>query len=136
MFRLAVLALGWLIICAQALPLLAQLKISASQAAVRASDTGTALEAADAARALEPWAASPYLQLALVEEQSGEIRSALAFIHDAIRRDRSDWRLWLVAARLQVKAGRPDAARTSVARVEALNPRSPLLAPLYRVLSP
>ncbi len=134
--RLVGLALAWLILCAQALPLLAQLKISSSQAAVRAADTDAALGAARAARALEPWAASPYLQLALVEEQSGDVRSALGFIHAAIRRDRSDWRVWLVAARLEVKAGRSDEARASVAHVRALNPRSPLLQPLYRDLSP
>ena len=132
----AALVLGWLVICAQALPLFAQLKIGESQAAVRSSQTSRALAAARAARALEPWAASPYLQLALVEEQAGSFATALASIDAAIRRDTTDWRLWLVKARLQVKAGRLNEARASLGRVHALNPRSPLLAPLYRFLSP
>jgi hypothetical protein len=136
MLLVTALVLGWLVICAQALPLLAQLKISQSQAAVRHSDITGAFSAARAARALEPWAASPYLQLALVQEQSGNVRLALASIDKAIARDDTDWRLWLVAARLQMKAGRPGKARASVAHIRQLNPRSPLLAPLYRALSP
>jgi hypothetical protein len=134
--RVAALALGWLVVCAQALPLFAQLKISDSQAASRSEDVSSALTAARAARALEPWAASPYLQLALVQEQAGDVRAALASIGRAIHRDHTDWRLWLVDARLQMKAGRPDEARASVARIRTLHPRSPLLAPLYRFLSP
>jgi hypothetical protein len=136
MLLVTALVLGWLVICAQALPLLTQLKISQSQAAVRRSDIAGAFSAARAARALEPWAASPYLQLALVQEQSGNVRLALASIDKAIARDDTDWRLWLVAARLQMKAGRPGKARASVAHIRQLNPRSPLLAPLYRALSP
>ncbi len=136
MLLVTALVLGWLVICAQALPLLAQLKISQSQAAVRHSDITGAFSTARAARALEPWAASPYLQLALVQEQSGNVRLALASIDKAIARDDTDWRLWLVAARLQMKAGRAGEARASVARIRQLNPRSPLLTPLYRALSP
>ena len=87
-----------------------------------------ALSAADEAHTLEPWAASPYLQLALLEEQSGDLRRLAARIGQAIDRDRSDWRLWLVSARIDVKAGFIGEARRSLARARALNPRSPLFA--------
>ena len=130
------LVLGWLVICAEALPLLTHLKINQSQAAVRRADLEAALADARAARALEPWAAEPYLQLALVEEQSGDVPTALAHIHRALARDGTDWRLWLVAARLQMKSGQIDDAKASVTRVRQLNPRSPALASLYRFLSP
>ena len=131
--RVAALVFGWLVVCAQALPLFTQLKISDSQAAVRAVDTSAALSAARAARALEPWAASPYLQLALVQEQAGDLEAAHASIEQAIRRDDTDWRIWLVAARLEAKAGQLDEMQKSVARIQALSPRSPLLAPLFRL---
>jgi O-antigen ligase len=131
----AALAFGWLLICAQALPLLTELKIGDSQAAVDSSDRGAAISAARAAHALEPWAASPYLQLALVEEETGSIPAALASIKSAIRRDSTDWQLWLIAARLQVKSGQLQAAKASVEHALALNPRSRLLTRLVRSLA-
>jgi O-Antigen ligase len=131
----AALAFGWLLICAQALPLLTELKIGDSQAAVDSGDPGAALSAARAAHALEPWAASPYLQLALVEEETGSIPAALVSIKSAISRDSMDWQLWLIAARLQVKSGQLQAAKASIERALALNPRSPLLTRLVRSLA-
>ena len=65
---------------------------------------GEALDRAQAARSIQPWAASPYLQLALVQELGGRIDEAERSIETALANDRSDWRLWLVAARIQTKA--------------------------------
>jgi hypothetical protein len=120
------LASAWLLICAQAVPLLAQIKIGDSQEAARRGDRASALADASAARKLEAWASSPYLQIALVMEDVGELAAARAWIGDAIERDRDDWRLWLVAARIETKQGAIVTARTSLARARALNPRSPL----------
>lgn len=119
---------GWLLICAEAIPLLAQVKIGDSQAAVDRGDADAARSAADAARRLQPWAASPYLQLGLVEEQTGELGSARGWIREAIEHDPENWRLWLVAARIETKTGAIAAARRSLARAAELNPRSPLFA--------
>ena len=128
----AALATGWLLICAQAIPLLTQIKIGDSQAAVERRDAEKALDDALAARALQPWAASPYLQLALVEEQTGDLASAREWIGEAIERDALDWRLWLVRTRLETKAGAVDDARRSLRRAAELNPRSPLFASVAR----
>jgi Tfp pilus assembly protein PilF len=68
------------------------------------------------------------LQLALVEEQTGDLDKARASIADAIERDRSDWRLRLVAARLEVKTGHRQAAREHLREAARLNPRSRLFA--------
>jgi O-Antigen ligase/Tetratricopeptide repeat len=119
---------GWLLICAQAIPFLADVKISDSQAAVTRGDGEQALEDADAARALQPWAASPYLQLALVHETVGDFPRAREAIREAIDRDPRDWRLWLVASRVATKAGDIEAARRNLERAAELNPRSPLFA--------
>ena len=62
----ASLLVAWILIIGQAVPLLAQRQIAESQEAVQDGDLDRALDAAAAARDIQPWAASPYLQLALV----------------------------------------------------------------------
>ena len=74
------------------------------------------------------WAASPYLQLALVREAIGDLPGALVAIRQATDRDPLDWRLWLARARIETNSGDIAAARESLARAQALNPRSPLFA--------
>jgi hypothetical protein len=127
-FPLVAAGLGvvWLLICAQAIPLLAQLQIGDSQEAARRGDRAEALGDAFAARKLEPWASSPYLQLALLEEEDADLQAARGWIANAIHRNSNDWRLWLVAARIETKQGAIGAARASLAQAARLNPRSPL----------
>lgn len=125
--RAAFVVAGLAVVIAQAIPLLAQTEIRESQQAVARGDTKTALQSARAARNLQSWAASPHLQIALVEEQIGDLDAARSAIDDAIERDRSDWRSWLVSARLEAKAGHARAARERLRQVRRLNPRSTLL---------
>jgi Tfp pilus assembly protein PilF len=80
------------------------------------------------ARALQPWASAPYLQLALLQEQLGDLRAARGRIAEAIDRNDSDWRLWLVSARLETETGNIAKARSDLRRAKSLNPRSPLFA--------
>ena len=126
----ALLVGGWLLICLLAVPLLAQVEIGNSQDAVRRGDARSALDDARKARNIQPWASSPYLQLALVAEQQGELDTARSFIDAAIDRDPRNWRLWLVAARLETKAGAFRAGAARLAQAERLNPRSPLFTNL------
>jgi Flp pilus assembly protein TadD len=49
-------------------------------------------------------------------------------IGEAIDRDRTDWRLWLVSARIETEAGNITEARSDLRRAKSLNPRSPLFA--------
>jgi Tfp pilus assembly protein PilF len=110
------------------LPLLTQLALQESQQAVRADDPAGALEHALDARQLQPWAAAPYLQLALVHEVRGDLPAASVAIEEAIERDPENWRMWLVAARIETSSGRIAEARSRLARAVELNPRSPLFA--------
>ena len=126
----AALACAWVVICAEAIPWLASIKLTESQAAVRRGDGNAAFNAAADAKRIQPWAASPYLQLALVEEASGHIAAARRWMKDATGRDPENWRLWLVTARLETKAGDIAAAERTLRRAAALNPRSPLFADL------
>ncbi|MGZ4360284.1 MAG: O-antigen ligase family protein, partial [Gaiellaceae bacterium] len=113
---------GWVLLCAQAIPFFAQSRLRASADAARAGNTRTALTAARQAQRIEPWASSPRLQEALVHEAAGRLRPAQQEIQAAIRRDPDDWRLWLVATRIAVKRAQPVRANVALARVRALNP--------------
>jgi O-antigen ligase len=113
------------IVCA-ALPMLSQDRLEESRAAAARGDTAAALEAADDARAVQPWASTPYVQLALLEEQEGNLRRANRYVGDALERDPSDWSVWLVAARVQTKAGFIRRGRRSLRQAERLNRKSDL----------
>lgn len=126
----AALAVAWALLLFAAVPVLAQRAVARSEAAVRAGDLDRALDAALDARDIEPWAATPYAQLALVRERQGHLASARRWIAGAVSRDRLDWRLWLVQARIEAKLGQTLAAARSLERAASLNPRSPLFGGL------
>jgi tetratricopeptide (TPR) repeat protein len=125
--RWGLVAACWVVLCAQAIPFLAGEQIKASQRAVEAGDLPGALESARSARALQPWASSPYRQAALVHEEAGDLGPARTAAAEAIERDEGDWRLQVIAARLAVKDDDVPAARRALARARELNPRSQLL---------
>jgi O-Antigen ligase len=120
------------LIVAQGIPFFTQNDIRRSQQRFAAGDLAGARAAALSARSVQPWAASPHLQLALVEERRGDLAAARAAISKAIDRDPLDWRLWLTSARLDDEAGLASDARAKVDRAVALNPRSPLFASIRR----
>ena len=130
--RVAVVVAALVLIAAQVVPFLAQDDIRRSQHRFAAGDLDGARAAAVSAGGLQPWAASPHLQLALVEERRGELPVARSAISEAIERDSLDWRLWLTAARIDSAAGFESSARARLDRAVELNPRSPVLAPLRR----
>jgi hypothetical protein len=128
--RTAAVALALAAVMCVTVPMIAQERLEDSQAAVEAGDVRRAVDSADDARSLEPWASSPYVQLALIEEQRGNLRLANRHIKDALERDSRDWSTWLVAARIQTKAGSIREGRRSLRRSKALNPTSELFKDL------
>jgi O-antigen ligase len=126
--RAAVLVVCLGVIAVVGLALLTQARLDSSEAAARRGDPEAAISAAQDARRLEPWAAAPYLQLALLSEQRGDLRTARAWLAGALDRDRRNWRIWLVSARIETELGAIGTARRSLARAKSLNPRSPLFA--------
>jgi hypothetical protein len=93
-----------------------------SQAAFRANDGATSRSEALAAKAIEPWASSPYLQLGFVSEGEGHFNAASKWLDDAISRSKNDWSLWLIAARIETERGNAALARRDLAQARRLNP--------------
>ena len=123
---IATLCAAWAAIIVAAISLLADARIEDSREAARKGDLATAEDTARDARAIEPWAAEPRLQIALVRELRRDLDGAIRQIRAAIDRSPEDWRLWLVRARLETRAGNLPAARRALAEARRLNPRFPL----------
>jgi O-antigen ligase len=123
---LAVIAAA--ILVAEAIPLLADIEVRRSQAEARSGNLARARAHAVAATRLEPWAASPYLQLALVEAKANRLVDAATAIHRATSRDADDWQPWYVAAGIEGRLGDGATARRSLIRARALDPRSRLFS--------
>ena len=66
--RIAVAAVAFGLIVAETIPLLANMEVRKSQESVDSGKLVQALDHAESARSIQPWAATPYLQLALVQE--------------------------------------------------------------------
>jgi Flp pilus assembly protein TadD len=126
--RAAVVAFCAVVVCLEGVLLLSHMRLEQSQNAAARGDTDGAVSAALDAKSLQPWASSPYLQLALLEESSRDLAAARNSIGEAIDRDATDWRLWLVSARIETEAGNIPQARRALLRAKTLNPRSPLFA--------
>jgi O-antigen ligase len=124
----ATLLVGWVAIWAGGVQFLTEVKLGDSRAAASSRDLSSAAQDAHDASRLQPWAAEPRLQLALVEELDGDLGAADRELREAIERAPDDWQLWFVRARLKVKAGDVAAARRALDRARELNPRAPFLA--------
>ncbi len=79
-----------------------------------------------AAKAIEPWAASPYAQLGLIQEAERNYDGAARSLQEAISRSSRDWSLWLIAARIETERGKVKLAQRDLAEARLLNPRSPV----------
>jgi O-Antigen ligase len=100
----------------------ADLQLQRSRAAFSRGDLRAASLFASRAREVEPWAATPSVQLALVAERAGDLSRALANAERATRMDPHEWTLWLVRARIETKLGAIGSARRSLAKAREVNP--------------
>jgi len=124
--RLGAIAAAIACLVAIAVPMATVSSVRESQAAVVKGDPAQALADARAAVSLEPGAASPQIQLALVLELQGNVPAALAAAHRATLDEPNNWSGWLIVSRLEAEAGRPSASLAAYRRSRGLNPRSPL----------
>jgi hypothetical protein len=108
------------------IPMAGSEAIRNSQASVADQNLPRALGDAQTAGDIEPLAASPSLQQALVLELQGDLDGAVAAARQATVDEPTNWRTWLVLSRLEAKDG--NAAESVAAYREArdLNPDAPL----------
>jgi O-antigen ligase len=109
-----------------AIPLSSSSSLQKSQVEARAGNLSRALREASDAQRVEPFAAAPLLQQALVLEAQGDLRAAEAAAEAAVHREPHEWRAWVVLSRIHAERGRPRASLASYRRARSLNPRSSL----------
>jgi len=124
---IAGLAVAWITALALIGPLLVDREIDSSQVAAAEGNLGVAVERADTARSIEPWAASPYVQLGLLAEVEGDYATAAGQIDKAIDREEGNWLLYDLRARIEHEGGEEAAARADHRRALELNPLEPCL---------
>jgi hypothetical protein len=127
--RIGTAAIAIAAVVAIAIPLSSSSLLRQSQADAREGDIAAALAAARSAQNAQPDAASPRVQEALLLEQIGALPAAAAAARAATEREDTNWRNWLVLARLEAKQGNADAAVRAYMKAKSLNPRSPLFNP-------
>lgn len=117
---------GLAAIVAIAIPLGATSLVRESEADARDGDLPAALQAARSAQNVQPAAATPRLQQALVLEAQGELAPAAEAARAATARESTNWRTWLVLSRIEAERGEASAAIRDYREAKSLNPRSPL----------
>jgi len=120
-------ALAWLAAIALIGPLLVEREINASRDAVAAGNVSSAVDHAETARSIEPWAASPYLQLGLIAERRAEYDLAVERLTQAIEREEGNWELYALRSRVEAAAGDEAGALADLEKARELNPLAPQL---------
>jgi len=123
-FGLAVagLAIAWITALGLIGPLLVDHQIKASQKAAAAGDLPSAVNHADTARSIEPWAATPYVQLGLLAQAQGDYVTAAGRLSQAINREDRNWLLYYLRSKIEHEAGDLTGARADLRRAQQLNP--------------
>lgn len=118
----AAVVLAWVSAVALVGPLLVEHEIDSSQAAAAREDFGAAVDHAETARSIEPWAASPYVQLGLLAERQGNYPVAITHFSHAIEREDRNWQWYYLRSRVEHEAGEAAAAKADLERARELNP--------------
>ena len=122
--RVAVAAVSVAAIIAIVMPLAGSTAITESQQDAARGDLRDALAKAGDAAAIEPFAATPYLQRALVLERLGRPEPAVRAARRATVKESTNWRTWLVLSRLEAEAGNAKAAVDAFRQGRSTNPRA------------
>ena len=121
------LALAWIVALALIGPLLVDRELDTSNAAAADGNIASAVDHAESARSIEPWAATPYVQLSLLAESQGEYDLAAERMGQAIDREEGNWQLYYLRARIEHEAGSEAAAQADLAEARRLNPEEKCL---------
>jgi O-antigen ligase len=116
------MVLAWVSAIALVGPLLVEREIDSSQAAAAKEDFAAATDHAETARSIEPWAASPYVQLGLLAERQGNYPVAIEHFGHAIDREDRNWQWYYLRSRVEHEAGDEVAAEADLEKARELNP--------------
>jgi O-antigen ligase len=116
------MGLAWVVALALIGPLLVDREIDSSNAAAAEGNLPSAVNHAETARSIEPWAATPYVQLGLLAESQGEYGPAAERMGQAIDREEGNWQLYYLRARIEHEAGDDAAAGADLEEALRLNP--------------
>jgi O-antigen ligase len=119
--------LAWVSAIALVGPLLVERELDSSRAAAAKEDLGSAIDHASTARSIEPWAASPYVQLGLLAEREGDYPAAAEHFGHAIEREDRNWQWYYLRSRVEHEGGEEAAAKADLERARELNPQAACL---------
>jgi hypothetical protein len=125
---IATLLVAWTAIWAGGVLFLTELKLNSSQEAASRGDLVAAADDARQASSLQPWAAEPRLQLALVQALGQELDPANGSLDEAIDRAPDDYRLWLVKSNFEYRQRHKEAGKQALDQARRLFPRAPIFA--------
>jgi O-antigen ligase len=119
---LAVAAIG-----AVGVPMAGALATRESRNSAAQGNLAAALEASRTAERVQPYAATAHLQRALVLEEGGALSDAARAATSATADEPTNWRTWLVLARIEARRGLAASALEAFRTAKRLNQRSALL---------
>jgi hypothetical protein len=103
--------------------------VRASEGDVNQGRLDAALSKARSAADVQPYAATPRLQEALVLERQGNLNQAAAAARQATLKESTNWRTWLILSRIEAERNRAKASLADYRMARQLNPRSGVLTP-------
>jgi O-Antigen ligase len=124
--RVAVVVAALALMAVIAIPLASTSLVRQSQDEAAEGDVAAALSDARSAQNVEPFAATPHLQEALVLEEVGALTPAAAAARAATERESTNWRTWVVLSRIEARRGQALPAVLAYRKARSLNPRSEL----------
>jgi O-antigen ligase len=119
---MAGLAAAWIAAIALIGPLLVDREIRASQNAAAGGNLGSAVDHANAAHSIEPWAASPFVQLGQLAELENNYPTAISNFTHAIEREDQNWQWYYLRSEAEHYGGDEAAAQADLNRARQLNP--------------
>lgn len=110
------------------IPLAGLSAVEESQAEARSDSLEQALVDAKTASSVQPYAATPHLQEALVLERGKQYAAAADAATQATEEEPTNWRPWIILSRIEAARGNTEASIEAFRQARSLNPRSPLFA--------
>jgi O-antigen ligase len=126
-FAVAGLALAWIAAVALVGPLLVERELDASRSAAAGNNLASAVDHANTAHSIEPWAASPYVQLGLLAQLQQDYPTASVDFGHAIAREDENWQWYYLRSKAEHEGGNEAAAQADLSRAQQLNPRAACL---------